>query len=166
MTTASLQLSLRRRAAGESGNALVELAVCLPLLVLTLVGTVDFARVFYMSIELTNAARAGAQYGAFSPGHSGSATNMESTATAAVNIPGVTAAAARLCQCADDAGTFSATTPVNDCTSAVTTVCTGGTHRVMTVTVTTTKTFTTLANFIGIPSTLNLTRSATLRVTE
>jgi Flp pilus assembly protein TadG len=166
MTTASLRVFLRRRAGGETGNALVELAVCLPLLVLTLVGTTDFARVFYMSIELTNAARAGAQYGAFSPGHSGSVPNMESTATAAVNISGVTATAGRLCQCANDTGAFSATSPINDCTSAVATVCTGGTHRVMTVTVTTQKTFTTLVNFIGIPSTLSLTRSATLRVTE
>jgi Flp pilus assembly protein TadG len=157
---------LRRRACGETGNALVELAVALPLLVLTLIGTTDFARVFYMSIELTNAARAGAQYGAFSPGHSTNVAVMQSTATAAVNITGVTATAAQLCQCATDSGTFSPTTPANSCTTAAATACTGGTHRVMTVTVTTTKTFTTLVNFIGIPSTLNLTRSATLRVTE
>jgi Flp pilus assembly protein TadG len=166
MTTPSLRLSLRRRAGGETGNALVELAVCLPLLVLTLIGTADFARVFYDSIELTNAAGAAALYVAFCPGHSSNPGLMETTATAAVNITGVTAAAARNCQCADDTGTFSATTPANDCTSAVATVCTGGTHRVMTVTVTTTKTFTTLVNFIGIPSTINLIRSATLRVTE
>jgi Flp pilus assembly protein TadG len=166
MTTAPLRLSLRRRAAGETGNALVELAVCLPLLVLTLIGTADFARVFYTSIELTNAARAGAQYGASSPGHSSNLGVMKSTAEAAVNIAGVLATPGRLCQCADDAGAFSATTPANDCTSAVATVCTGGTHRVMTVTVTTTKTFTTLVNFVGIPASLALVRSATLRVTE
>lgn len=165
MTTASFGLFLPRRAGGETGSALVELAVALPLLVLTLVGTADFARVFYTAIELTNAARAGAQYGASSPGKSGNAANMESTATAAVNITGVTAAAARLCQCATDIGTFSPTSPANDCTSAVTTACTGGTHRVMTVTVTTEKFFSTIASFIGIPS-YRLVRSATLRVSE
>jgi Flp pilus assembly protein TadG len=165
MTTASFRLSLRRRAGGETGNALVELAVCLPLLVLTLIGTADFARVFYDAIALTNAARAGAQYGAFSPGHSSNTSIMESTATAAVNITGVTATASRFCLCADDAGTFSSTTPANSCTTPVGTACTGGTHRVMTVTVTAEKFFTTIAGFIGIPS-YRLQRSATLRVTE
>ena len=47
----------------EAGAAIIELAVSLLMLVLLLLGTVDFARVFYADIELTNAARAGAQYG-------------------------------------------------------------------------------------------------------
>jgi Flp pilus assembly protein TadG len=166
MTTASVGVFLRSLARSESGNALVELAVCLPLLVLTLIGTADFARVFYTSIELTNAARAGAQYGSRNPGQSSSPSLMQTTATGAVNITGVTATAARLCQCASDAGAFSDTTPVNSCTTAVTTACTGGLHRVMTVTVTTQKTFTTIVNYIGIPASMALTRAATLRVSE
>jgi len=166
MTPASVKIFLRRQAGGEAGNALVELAICLPLLVLTLIGTADFARVFYTSIELTNAARAGAQYGASTPGRSSNAGIMQTTAQAAVNITGVTASAARLCQCATDAGAFSDTVPLNSCTTAAAVACTGGTHRVMTVTVTTQKTFTTIVNFIGIPSSIALTRSATLRVSE
>src|SRR5262245_43453391 len=47
----------RRRAA-----AVVELAVPLPLLALLFVLAVDFARVFYVSLTLTNCARAGALY--------------------------------------------------------------------------------------------------------
>jgi Flp pilus assembly protein TadG len=42
--------------------AVVELAVLLPLLVMLFVVTVDFARVFYFSVTLTNCARAGAMY--------------------------------------------------------------------------------------------------------
>jgi len=44
------------------GAAVVELAVLLPLLVLLFIGTVDFGRIFYFSLTLQNAARAGALY--------------------------------------------------------------------------------------------------------
>jgi len=53
-----------RVASGRSrrGVAVVELAVLLPLLVMVFLITVDFARVFYFSLTLTNCARAGALY--------------------------------------------------------------------------------------------------------
>jgi Flp pilus assembly protein TadG len=44
------------------GVAVVELAVLLPILVFLFLITVDFARVFYFSLTLTNCARAGALY--------------------------------------------------------------------------------------------------------
>ena len=44
------------------GAAVVELAVLLPLLVFLFVIAVDFARIFYYSVTLTNCARAGAMY--------------------------------------------------------------------------------------------------------
>jgi Flp pilus assembly protein TadG len=46
----------------RSGVAVVELAVLLPLLIMLFVVTVDFARVYYFSVTLTNCARAGAMY--------------------------------------------------------------------------------------------------------
>jgi hypothetical protein len=55
---------------------------------------------------------------------------------------------------------------VNSIAIGASAACTGGTHRVMTVTVTTQRTFTTLVNYIGILSSIPLIRSATLRVTE
>lgn len=44
------------------GAAVVELAVLLPLLAFLFVISVDFARVYYFSVTLTNCARAGALY--------------------------------------------------------------------------------------------------------
>ena len=44
------------------GVAVVELAVLLPLLVFLFLVAIDFARVFYFSLTLTNCARAGALY--------------------------------------------------------------------------------------------------------
>ena len=155
-------MKVRRDA--DAGGALIELALVLPVLVLVFVGTIDFGRVFYASQSLTNAARAGAQYGAHTPARSADIAGMETTAEAATNTPGITATASRLCQCASDTGTFSSTTTANDCTSPPAAACPGG-HRVVTVTVTTTKTFNTLmaGGLPGFLQSLNLTRSATMR---
>ena len=158
-----------RTRSNDSGTALVELAVTLPVLIALVVGTADFARVFYTAIELSNAARAGAQYGAQTLGSCCSAaqhTVMESTTQNAVNIAGITAHADHLCQCATDAGVFSDTAPFpNNCTAPPAASCPGG-HRVISVSVTAQAPFTTLSPYPGIPRNLTIVRDATLRVTE
>lgn len=53
---------------GEGGQALVETALTLPMLALMLLGAFEFSRVAYAAIEVTNAARAAAQYGAMNGG--------------------------------------------------------------------------------------------------
>ena len=148
---------------GEDGGALVELAISLPLLLAILVATVDFARVFYLGIELTNAARAGAQYGAYAPGRSSDFTGMTTVVQNSTTTTGISATPtpSRLCQCATNTGVFSPTSPANTCTAT----CSGG-HIVMTVTVSASKNFTTImGGFIpGLPSTIPMSRTATLRV--
>lgn len=63
-----LQAIRCRRSSGKRyqrlslGAAVVELAVTLPLLAFLFVISVDFARVYYFSVTLTNCARAGAMY--------------------------------------------------------------------------------------------------------
>jgi Flp pilus assembly protein TadG len=112
----------------QRGAALVELAVALPVMVALVVFTTDFARVFYTAIELTNAARAGAQFGAKDLGSSTTTSAMQTAATNAVNISDVTASASRLCQCVNAAATFTATTPANNCTGAAATACSVWAH--------------------------------------
>ncbi len=51
----------------KRGQALVELAISVPLLLLILLGTVDFGRVFFDYIQLRSAVREGAGYGALKP---------------------------------------------------------------------------------------------------
>jgi Flp pilus assembly protein TadG len=51
----------------RAGAAVVELALLLPLIVFLFVIGVDFARVFFHHITVTNAARSGAMYGAQDP---------------------------------------------------------------------------------------------------
>ena len=92
-------------ARSERGAALVEMAVALPVLVVILFGTTDFARVMFTAIEVTNAARAGAQYGAMSLSNSKDTSGIQSTATnGAPNVPGITAAGTSTCLCAQNDG--------------------------------------------------------------
>jgi Flp pilus assembly protein TadG len=52
-----------RRRKFERGASTVEVALMLPFLLLLLMGVVDFAQMVHLAIEVSNAARAGAQYG-------------------------------------------------------------------------------------------------------
>jgi Flp pilus assembly protein TadG len=168
----SSMLPQRPRRCSERGAALIELAVSLPVLIMVLVGTADFARVFYYAIELTNAARAGAQYAAYSQVQAGQSAQIQATAqSAAPNISPITVtlvAPFPLCQCATNDGSLPLfqdppTSPW--CSSACPNPTSpSGRHLVETVTVTTTKTFTTFARIPGIPNTITLSRTATLRV--
>lgn len=54
-----------------SAQALVELAVLLPILLLLILGAMDFGRMFYTKMVLTNAAREGANYLAYFPEDAG-----------------------------------------------------------------------------------------------
>lgn len=57
----------RRDANTSRGQALVEMALILPILVLLLLLGIDFGRVFFDSIELRNAAHEATMYGATTP---------------------------------------------------------------------------------------------------
>jgi Flp pilus assembly protein TadG len=60
-------LRLRRQNDARSGQGIVELALSLPLLLLLMLGTIDIGRVFYDYVQLRNAVREGAGYGARMP---------------------------------------------------------------------------------------------------
>jgi hypothetical protein len=47
----------------EHGNALVELAVAIPILILIAVGVADYSRLYFTEITVANAARSGADWG-------------------------------------------------------------------------------------------------------
>jgi Flp pilus assembly protein TadG len=59
------------RLKSETGQALIETALTLPLLCLILLGAVEFARAVYAAIEVSNAASAAVQYGASGHGPAG-----------------------------------------------------------------------------------------------
>jgi Flp pilus assembly protein TadG len=157
---------------GQRGSSVVELALVTPVLVGVLVGTVDFARVFYWDMALTTAARAGAQYGARnttnasdSPGMKTAAVNAAQVDIASLSSSDITATCALKCEPdapADAFYTLANPSGGSACTNPTPT-CTGGNHLIWTVTVSATKPFSTLARYPGIPNTLAITRSVTMR---
>src|SRR4051794_9059170 len=99
-----------RRASRERGAALVELAVSLPLLLILLVGTLDFGRAFRATMVVTAAARAGALYGAQTLQKAGDTTGITSAVDTVLSSNNMTSGPALtralLCECADAAGTY------------------------------------------------------------
>jgi Flp pilus assembly protein TadG len=57
----------RKSAQSEHGQSLVELAITLPILILLLLGTVDFGMAIFSYSMLRDAAQEGAFYGSFNP---------------------------------------------------------------------------------------------------
>jgi Flp pilus assembly protein TadG len=119
-------------------TAAVELAVLLPFLVFVFVIGIDFARVFYHCITLTNCARNGAVYGSADPTHAADAAGIQAAALA-------------------DATNLSPTPTI---TSAPGTDADG--HPC--VQVTATYTFQMITSYVGIPSAFNLSRTVQMRV--
>lgn len=77
-----------RRAATDSGQALVELALTLPLLLLLLLGAVEFAQAGYVAIEVSDAAKAGVQYGGQNSAAASDTAGIQNAAAA--GAPGIT----------------------------------------------------------------------------
>ncbi|MEK6709809.1 MAG: TadE/TadG family type IV pilus assembly protein [Nitrospinota bacterium] len=69
---------LRAASRGRRGQAMVEFALILPILILLIMGVLDFARAFNVVQVVTNAAREGARSGIIP-------TNTSATVTATVN---------------------------------------------------------------------------------
>ena len=136
----------------EAGSAMVELALLCPLLLLMLFGSMDFARVFYTSIAVANAARAGAGYGAQSVSKTTDFAGMQSAAAAdASNVQGFTATATRVCQCASGAS--------SDCSVGS---CPAG-KLLIYAQVTARATYQTVGAYPGIPRTISLQSIARMR---
>jgi len=137
------------------GQSMVELAIVVPVLALLLVASADFARVFYFSIAVNNAARAGAQYGSQTLATAADINGMKSAATQdAPNLPSL-AATAQLCTC----GTGSS---VAACASSYCTNNPTGNY----VEVDTTMTFNTIVTYPGIPSSVPLAGKAIMQVQQ
>lgn len=57
----------QKKPKAPTGQALVEVAILLPMLLLLVLGAMDFGRMFFTKIVLTNAAREGANYLTYYP---------------------------------------------------------------------------------------------------
>jgi Flp pilus assembly protein TadG len=155
---------VHRRFFSESGQSLVELALLAPILVLLVIGVVEMGRYAYLSIVLENSAEAGALYGAQGLANSADTTGIQ---TAADNdfqnngqpVSNLTVTSSTACGC--DSGGLVISAACNGTSTAGT--CTTG-HWVVMVNVTAAATFTSLTKFPGIPQSLTITRTVSMRV--
>jgi len=86
----------------DRADALVEMAILLPLLMTLLVGAVNLAMAAYTAFEVSNAALAGVQYGVQSAATAGDTTGIQTAAANdASNITLGTTTATKSCICAD-----------------------------------------------------------------
>ena len=143
--------SLRR---SRRGNAILETALAMPVLLLMACGTMDLARVFFAGIVVESAARAGTQHASYSPGKAGANDESEAAGTKDASYQGVspvTITSRAFCACS---GTE---------VSCSTATCSGATPDGY-VETTATYTFRPLLRYPGFPTTVPLTGRSRVRV--
>jgi Flp pilus assembly protein TadG len=138
-------------ASSEAGSSLVEIAFFLPLLLLLLMGVVDFGRAYYLANEVAGAAHAGAIYGSQNITDT---TGMQNAAKLnAPDVSGLSATASWGCECSDGTHSSASCTLTPTCSVNV----------VYYATVTATATYKPIVPWTGINSSMTMTRSATMR---
>ncbi|HEV2133527.1 MAG TPA: TadE/TadG family type IV pilus assembly protein [Terracidiphilus sp.] len=163
---------------GDRGSALLELALTAPLFVTLMMGAIELGRVAYYSIEVVNAARAGASYGSVNYGNAFSTSGQADTVQAAKNdAPDVSSLTVTnpltYCVCetltpSSGSATFSG---VKSCLDPTITSCTtesGTTQQYIIdyVKVDTQTTIDPLIHLPGLPTTYTLRASSRLRVLQ
>jgi Flp pilus assembly protein TadG len=147
MTDSGYQLRVNRANLQpmEAGQALVETALIFPVLIALLIGAAELARVAYAAIEVSNAARAGVQYGAQSGATASDSTGIATAAANdAANLTGLVTTSSYSCVCSDGTASTCANT---DCANS---------HIEETLTVNTVETINPLIHLHGLPRTYTL----------
>jgi Flp pilus assembly protein TadG len=146
--------SASRRAWSEDERAasVVEMALLLLVLLLMLVGLIDFGRAYYLSTEVSSAANAGALYGSQNTTAAQDTAGIKAAAVAdAPNVSGMTVPTVSLtCQCSGSTGSVSCSSPG----------CSSSSHMIEWLTVGTSAAYNTLFPYPGIPSSMTLTGQA------
>lgn len=150
----------------EDGTALVETALSMSLFVLLMLGAVEFGGLAYAAIEVSNAAKAAAQYGAQSHATAADLTGMlaaarsEYFAPTALTLVSPTAGAGYACDCADTGAAASCTN------NSVTSPACPGSFLQVTMTVQTRATYTPVIHIPGFSSGITINRTLKQKVLQ
>lgn len=157
-----------------SGQSLLEVALLTPMLLALLLGAIELGRYAYISILVGNAARAGAAYGAQNlvlsvdtAGIKAAANNDFNNQNNGQNTNNLNVSSSTSCGC-DSNGTIAGAATGAACrtsTNSFNGTCASG-HWVVMVSVTASGTFNSLFNYPGIPKSLTVSNTATLRVAQ
>jgi hypothetical protein len=136
----------------------VELALILPIFLLLLVGAAEFARLAYASIEVGNAARAGAAYAAQNHVSASDIAGIKLAATQdAPDVSGIAASPSTFCVCSTGASLTCSTAAIN---------CPSPARVIEYVQVNTIATVGPLFNYPGLAHTFTLHGQAIMRVEQ
>jgi Flp pilus assembly protein TadG len=150
--------SLRILLKANHGAALVELALVTPILLLLVVGAIDFGRAYFVNLEVVNAAHAGAEYGSLSPTDTAGITTAATQS--APNVSSLTVpTVAYGCECSDGSSYYASCSTVPVCSASL------GSNVVYRVKVKAQSVYTTLIPWPGIGSSFTLSNTATIRGT-
>jgi len=163
----------------QTGQALVEFAFILPILLVLLLGVIELGRYAYISILVGNAARAGAAYGSQGNPQSIDTTGIQNAAyydfagvtsgTSSLNgqsVSQLTVTSTIACGC-DSAGSitsYGCDSKTNPNAGNCPLLGSPSGNWVIVVSVTASGTFNALFNYPGIPSSLTISRTASMRV--
>jgi len=143
----------------EAGQALVQFALLVPVLVLIFLGTVALGQLCYCVIEASSAARAAAEYGSQSPVAAADTAGMLQAAQQdAPQLTNLTASSKYFEQCPDGSGLCTGTA-----CGAAPPSCTGGRVLIF-VQVNTTASYTPMVSFPGRPSSITVKGQAIMAV--
>jgi len=147
--------ALRLLRTSQSGQSLVETAFAVSLCGILMLGAAEFGRLAYAGIEISDAARAGVEYGSQSHATAADNTNMQIAASSsAPDVANLTTTAIHFCKCAD--GT-SSTCQLTDCL---------GTRIIEYVQVNTSANISPLIYVPGLPHTYAISGLAVMRVVQ
>lgn len=135
----------------ETATALVEMAIALPFLLLAAIGVAEFGRVYFNAIRVANAATAGAQVGAQSIGSYDSLV-VRQVARDDAGDQTLQVTSSTVCRC-----------PGSDVAVACSTTCAGYGSPQFFIEVTATQTHSFFFRYPGIPQSITVTRTATIR---
>ena len=154
-TRSRLAKPVSRMLRAESGSALVEMAITLPLMLGLLLGAVELGDLAYKATEMSNAARAGAQYAAMNGGNFTDCKFNLSGGTCDTTSGVFKAAKADAPWASSKCSNF-AVTATSSCTCSDGTACASGSEYTCSSTPVVTVTVTTTASCGGIASVLGL----------
>jgi Flp pilus assembly protein TadG len=148
----------------ECGQSMAEFALMLPFLCLLSVGIAEIGRTTYTSLEVTNAATAGVEYGSQNATTMIDTNGMQSAATSEASVGGMSANATYGCTCDKGGGTSAeaCTYPV-PAQSSCASICASGVL-VQCVQVTTQASLAPIFHFPGLPSSYQSNGRAVMRV--
>jgi Flp pilus assembly protein TadG len=159
----------------DSGAALIELALVTPLFLLITFGAFEMGRAAHYTIEVENAARAGASYGGENMGNATSAsTVIQAAKNDAPDLPGLTATPGAGCVCetlnlTNGTPAFNPSSGTVSCSDATITSCTGSSSTIAQsvvsyVTVNTSATITPAFTVKGLPTSYTVHGYSAMRI--